>query len=103
MFWYLFGAICAEVAATLSLKAATARPRFFLIAVAGYILAFTLLSGALQHGMRIGVAYGIWTACGVAATAILSRIIFHEHLTRTMSMGIALIALGVLLVELGSG
>ncbi len=52
--------------------------------------------------MALGVAYGIWAASGVALTAILARVIFHEPLTRTMALGILLIAVGVLTVELGA-
>ena len=60
-----------------------------------------LLSLALDAGMGIGVAYGIWTAVGVALTAVLSRYLFDEPLTRTMVLGIVLIATGVVLLELG--
>ena len=52
--------------------------------------------------MPLGVAYGIWSAGGVAVTAITSRFLFGEPLTHTMVAGIALIMAGVLLVELGS-
>ncbi|MDN5548166.1 MAG: QacE family quaternary ammonium compound efflux SMR transporter, partial [Rhodococcus sp. (in: high G+C Gram-positive bacteria)] len=45
----------------------------------------------------------IWTACGVALTAIASRILFREPLTKLMIVGIGLIAAGVLLIELGAG
>jgi drug/metabolite transporter (DMT)-like permease len=49
--------------------------------------------------MGIGVAYGIWTAVGVALTAVLSKALFGEALTRTMVLGIILIAAGVVLLE----
>ncbi|MCW2088227.1 UNVERIFIED_ORG: multidrug transporter EmrE-like cation transporter [Rhodococcus erythropolis] len=63
---------------------------------------FRFLTLALDAGLTIGVAYGIWTACGVALTAIASRILFREPLTRLMMVGIGLIAAGVLLIELGA-
>jgi small multidrug resistance pump len=69
--------------------------------VAGYLLAFTLLSGALAAGMPLGVAYGIWTAVGIVVTAVLSRVLFREALTPLMLAGMGLIVAGVLLVELG--
>ena len=43
------------------------------LVVTGYVASFVLLSLALDAGMGIGVAYGIWTAVGVAFTAVLSR------------------------------
>jgi len=98
----LLGAIVSEVGATLSLRmSATGDRRWFLPLVAGYLLAFGLLSGALAAGMPLGVAYGIWTAVGIVATAVLSRILFREPLTALMLGGVGLIVAGVLLVELG--
>src|SRR5699024_5154143 len=67
----------------------------------GYLAAFALLSGALAAGMPLGVAYGIWSAFGIVATAVLSRILFREPLTKLMLGGMGLIVVGVLLVELG--
>lgn len=105
MAWlFLTGAVISEVCATLSLRvAAMGRKRWFIGVVAGYVIAFTLLVNALAQGMALGVAYGIWAAAGVALTAILSRILFKEPLTRVMALGVLLIAGGVLLVELGAG
>lgn len=100
----LIGAILSEVAATLSLRASDGlRKRIWIIPIAaGYLIAFGLLALVLSRGMALGVAYGIWAASGIALTAVLARIIFKEPLTRTMMIGIALIAAGVLVVELGA-
>jgi small multidrug resistance pump len=100
---YLAGAILTEVASTLALRvAAGGRRRWYAVVVTGYVISFALLAAALDAGMGIGVAYGIWTAVGVALTAVLSRLLFDEPLTRTMSLGILLIAAGVLLLEAGA-
>ena len=98
----LGGAIVSEVSATLALRQALNHPGFYIVVGIGYALAFILLSLTLKAGMPLGVAYGIWSAGGVAVTAIASRLLFGEPLTRTMVAGIALIMAGVLLVELGS-
>jgi small multidrug resistance pump len=105
MTWvYLAGAILAEVAATMALRASDglAKRVWILPIVAGYLLSFVLLSLGLAAGLALGVAYGIWSAVGVALTAVLARFVFREPLTRTMGLGILLISVGVLLVELGS-
>jgi small multidrug resistance pump len=95
-------AIICEVSATLSFRSAvTGRPGFFAIVIVGYLAAFGGLAIALAQGMTLGVAYGIWAATGVAATAVLSKLIFDESLTKLMVAGIGLIIAGVLLVELG--
>ncbi len=103
MAWlFLAIAIVTEVAATLSLAvASTGRKRWFVPVVAGYATAFTMLALTLGEGMPIGVAYGIWTACGVALTAILGRLLFKDPLSWVMGLGVALIAGGVLLIEFG--
>lgn len=103
MAWaFLVGAILTEVAASLSLKAATSgRKAWYAVVTAGYLLAFTGLTLALDRGLGIGVAYGIWVASGVALTAIGSRLLFKEPLTKLMTLGIALVGAGVLLVEIG--
>lgn len=100
---FLIGAILSEVGATLALRMATTGPARWYVGVGvGYVVAFVLLSFALDAGLPLGVAYGIWAAVGVALTAIASRFLFDEPLTRVMAAGIGLIIGGVLLVELGA-
>ena len=105
MSWlFLTLAIVLEVAATLSLRMAVASRRVWYMAVAvGYVLAFTFLSAALDTGMPLSVAYGMWTALGVALTALLGKVLFKEPFTPVMWLGVGLIMGGVLLVELGAG
>ncbi|RSN52510.1 DMT family transporter [Actinomadura sp. WAC 06369] len=106
MTWlYLMGAILTEVTATLSLRMASqpnARRSWYTLVAVGYLAAFAFLTLALHDGLGIGVAYGIWAASGVALTAIASRVLFKEALTKVMALGIALIATGVLFIELGT-
>jgi small multidrug resistance pump len=101
---YLILAIACEVVATLSIRASEGmrNKRWLPAIIGGYIASFILLSLALAEGLALGVAYGIWAAVGVAATAVLARAFFREPLTRLMSGGIALIAAGVLIVEIGA-
>lgn len=100
---WLAGAIVFEVGGTLSLRMADRghRPRWAGV-VLGYLVAFSLLATALGAGIPLGVAYGIWTVCGVALTAVLSRMLFNEPLTWLMGLGIVLIAGGVFLIQIGA-
>ena len=99
---FLVVAILAEVTATLALRmAALGRSRWYLLVAVGYGCAFAGLAASLSAGMPLGVAYGIWAAAGVALTALASRVLFDEPLTRLTVVGIALIMVGVLLVEVG--
>lgn len=98
----LAAAIASEVSATLALKAALTQTAWYVLVVAGYVASFIFVAACLRLGMKIGVAYGIWGAGGVTATAILSAALFGEPLTALMGLGIVLIIGGVLTVELGS-
>jgi small multidrug resistance pump len=101
---FLTAAIASEILATLALRvAANGRTALYGVVVVGYVVAFSMLNGALRHGMPLGVAYGVWVATGVAVIALASRMLFRDPLTYRMMGGIALIAGGVLLVELGAG
>ena len=99
---FLAAAIVAEVTASLALQAAVDQPGWYALVVVGYLVAFGMLILVLRRGMGIGVAYGIWGASGVALTAVLAAVLFGQALTPVMLVGIAFIAAGVLLVELGS-
>jgi small multidrug resistance pump len=101
-FTLLASAIVSEVAATLALRASQDRSLWLVVVVAGYLAAFVLLTLVLRTGMAIGVTYGIWGACGTAATAVLAAAIFGDPLTWAIAVGIGLIIAGVLLVEFGS-
>jgi small multidrug resistance pump len=100
---FLLLAIFGEVGATLSLKAAARGNRkMYAVVGGGYVFAFALLALSLREGIPLGIAYGIWAALGVALTAILSRVIYKEPLTKVMLLGILLILGGILLIELAA-
>lgn len=104
MTWVLLAlAIASEVTATLSLRASEGlrRRRWIPVIVVGYLAAFTLLGTILAMGMPVGVAYGVWAASGVAITAILGRVIFKDHFSVMMAVGVVLIGGGVALIEFG--
>ncbi|MEN3316827.1 MAG: DMT family transporter [Mycobacterium sp.] len=102
MWLVLAGAIAVEVFATLSLRASDGFRKKAWIApvVAGYLVCFYLLWLSLSLGMPVGIAYGVWTACGVALVAVIARYLFAEPLTWVMVLGIVLIIAGVLTIEM---
>jgi small multidrug resistance pump len=101
MWLALGGAIGIEVVATLSLRASDGLRKKAWLApiVVGYLVSFYLLWLSLSLGMPVGIAYGIWTACGVAMVAVIARFLFAEPLTWVMALGITLIVAGVLTIE----
>ena len=103
MWFWLAGAIVAEVTATLSLRYAEGFTRLFpsIIVVIGYAVAFYALSQSLSRGMVLAIAYGVWSAAGVALIAIIGATVLHEPLSWVQVGGIALVIAGVLALELG--
>lgn len=100
--WVVLGlAIVSEVAATLALRAALDHPAWFVVVFVGYSVAFYGLSRVLQLGLPLGVAYGIWCAAGVALTAVLAVPLYGDPFGVLMGVGVAILVVGVLLVELG--
>jgi small multidrug resistance pump len=100
--WLLAGAIVTEVTGTLALRGALDRPWLYAVTAVGEATSFFLLIKVLQAGMPLGVAYGVWSALGVAATAVFSALLFDEAFASPMVLGLALIIGGVVLVEAGS-
>lgn len=103
MMWFVLGAaIVIEVGATLALRASEGfrRKRWIAPVLSGYATSLYLLWVALSLGMPVGVAYGVWTACGVALVAIVAHYLFNDPLTMKMAIGIAFIVSGVLAIEL---
>lgn len=100
---FLVSAVISEVIGTAFMRvAAQGRARCYAVVGVAYTLALYLLVRTLSEGMGIGVAYGIWAAAGVALTALVSRFVFKEPITRMMWCGMALIAVGVVLIEGGA-
>ena len=102
--WLLLAAaIGSEVAGTLSLKAALTQRWWYVVVVVGYVASFVLLNATLAQGMPLAIAYAIWAGLGVALTAVLSSVFFDDRVTLVMWAGMALIILGVVVVEAGAG
>lgn len=103
MMWLtLAGGILLEVLSTLGLRASNGFRKRAWIApvVTGYVASFALISWTLSLGMPVGIAYGVWSASGVALVALLGKVLFAEPLTPIMMAGIGLIIAGVLTIEL---
>jgi small multidrug resistance pump len=103
MFVLLGFAIVSEISATVSLKLSEGftKPVPSIVVVIGYLAAFAFLSQALKRGMPVGVAYGVWSAIGVAVVATIGVLFLGESLSLVQIGGIALVILGVLALELG--
>ena len=104
MWFWLAGAILAEVTGTIALKFSEGFSRVgpSILVVLGYGVAFVALSQALVRGMPVGVAYGVWAALGVTFVALIGAAFLGESLTWIQVGGIALVIGGVLALEFGA-
>jgi small multidrug resistance pump len=98
----LVAAILAEVAATLMLRASVADPIWIPGVVLLYATAFFILGLTQRLGMPLGAVYATWSASGVALVAMLGVVFFGELLSISAVIGIAVIIIGVVLVESGT-
>ena len=98
---YLFLAILSEVLASSALKASQGFSRLLpsLVVVGGYGLAFYFLSLALKT-VPLSLAYAVWAGVGTAAIALIGALFFGEAISPKGWLGIALVAVGVVLIRL---
>jgi small multidrug resistance pump len=100
---YLFlgGAMLSEVAATTALhrmdQEGIAAP--LLGIVPSYFFAYYLMSLALK-AIALGVAYALWSGCGMVLTCVLGWIAYGQALDVPALIGITLIAAGTVCINL---
>jgi small multidrug resistance pump len=103
MAWILLSiAIAAEILGTLSLKASDGLSRLWpsLGVLFGYAIAFTLMAISLKK-LDVGITYAIWSGVGIIGAAIGGVIFFDQHLSRMTIIGMAIIIVGVVVMNLG--
>ena len=97
---FLVLAIASEVAGTAWLKASEGFGRLgpSALAVIGYALAFYFLAQSLKY-LPLGVAYAIWSGLGTMGSVLLGLLIWKEALGPLHLLGIALIVVGVVVLN----
>jgi len=103
MAWILLSiAIAAEILGTLSLKASDGLSKLWpsLGVLIGYALAFTLMAISLKK-LDVGITYAIWSGVGIIGAAIGGVIFFDQNLSRMTIIGMAIIIVGVVVMNLG--
>jgi multidrug transporter EmrE-like cation transporter len=97
-------AIASEVAGTAGLKASEGFGRMgpSALAVIGYALAFYFLAQSLRY-IPLGVAYAIWSGLGTVGSVLLGLLVWKEVLGPIHVFGIALIVVGVVVLNVAPG
>jgi small multidrug resistance pump len=100
---YLSVAIAAEVTGTSFLKSSEGftRPGPSAVVVIGYLVSFYFLSLTLNT-MPVGIAYAVWAGAGVALITLIGWVFFAQSLDVAAIIGIALIVVGVMVINLYS-
>ena len=101
--WLLLGiAIAVEVIGTTALRASNGLTRVLpvVVVVVAYLLSFALLALVLKH-FSLGTTYAIWSGVGTVVIAVIGRLVYHDVISLTTAMGMALVVAGVVVIHLG--
>ncbi|MDD4886091.1 MAG: SMR family transporter [Thiomonas sp.] len=101
--FFLFGAILAEVIGTTALKATQGFTRLApsLVVVVAYALAFYLLSRTMQT-IPMSISYAVWSGVGIVLITLIGDVVYHQSLDLPAFIGLGLILAGVLVIHLFS-
>lgn len=102
-YFFLLVAILCEIGATTALKMSEQFTRLWpgVLTVAGYGVAFYCLSLALRT-IPVGVAYAVWSGVGIVFIALIGWLAFKQRLDLPAVVGMAMIVVGVLIINLFS-
>ncbi|WP_248796007.1 DMT family transporter [Pseudomonas sp. MWU13-2105] len=102
-YYYLAIAICAEVIATVSMKAVKglSTPLPLLLIIVGYAIAFWMLTLVVRT-VPVGVAYAVWAGMGIVMVSVAALFLYGQKLDIPAMLGMALIVLGVVVIQLFS-
>ena len=101
--FFLFGAIAAEVIGTTALKATHGFTRLApsLVVVVAYALAFYLLSRTMQ-AIPMSISYAVWSGVGIVLITVIGYVVYRQSLDLAALIGLGLILAGVLVIHLFS-
>jgi small multidrug resistance pump len=98
--WLLL-AIVAGVTGTSALSASAGFSRIgpIVVMALAYLVCFLALTHALKS-IALGVAYAIWSGVGIALVTLIGWRVFEQQLNAGELAGIALILIGVVVIQL---
>ncbi len=96
--------VLSQVGGMLALRLSRGMRRLAYTAASLTLIALSVacMAKALAAGLSLAVGYGIWSGAGIALSAISSRVLFHDRLTRRQVIGLVVVSAGVAAVRLGA-
>ena len=91
-----------EVLGTVMLKLSEGFTKLIpsILVVVGYGLSFYLLSLLMKQNVPVGIIYAVWSGLGTVAIVLIGVWLWGERLTLPALVGIALVIIGVVLINL---
>lgn len=105
MSWiFLFLGVITEAMSHVALKETDGftRPVPSALVLLGHLAAFMFLAQAMK-GMPVGIVHALWAGLAIVSVTLLSRVVYQQYLDTTTWVGMALIAIGVVLVNFSQG
>ena len=102
-YYFLAGAVIAEVIGTSALKSSDGFSRLLpsLIVAVGYAISFYLLSLVLKT-IPVGIAYAIWAGSGIVLISLAGVLLYGQIPDGPAILGMTMICVGVLTIYLFS-
>ena len=104
MSWlFLALGVLAEALSHVALKATDgfSKPLPSVFVVLGHLAAFLCLGQAMK-GMPVGIVHALWAGLAIVAVTLMSTVLYRQHLSTTVWIGMLLIAGGVAMINLSN-
>ncbi|MDR8526105.1 DMT family transporter [Shewanella fidelis] len=105
MSWiFLLLGVVAEALSHVALKATDgfSKPLPAALVLLGHLTAFIFLGQAMK-GMPVGVVHALWAGLAIVTVTLLSALFYRQHLDMTAWVGMALVAVGVMMINFSQG
>jgi small multidrug resistance pump len=105
MSWvFLFLGVISEALSHVALKATDgfSKPLPSVLVLLGHLAAFMFLGQAMK-GMPVGIVHALWAGLAIITVTLMSTVIYRQHLDYTTWLGMALVAIGVAIINLSQG
>ncbi|WP_415637895.1 DMT family transporter [Pseudoalteromonas distincta] len=105
MSWiFLLLGVIAEAMSHVALKVTDgfAKPVASALVLLGHLAAFMFLGQAMK-GMPIGIVHALWAGLAIITVTLLSTVIYRQHLDLTTCLGMALVAIGIAMINISQG